>query len=92
MDEQDYMLTTYDNPFDPFSEFTIWFKEDRRLGHDTCGLLAKYANTSSTLSDQINNELTIEAMKEIVKCYPMIYRMVPESQAKPRHPDVNRQD
>lgn len=88
---EDCMLTTYDNPFDPFSEFTIWWKEDIRLGHDTCGLLAKYANTSSTLSDQLNNEIIEEAMKEIVKRFPMIYKIVYLKDAKQKHPDPNRQ-
>ena len=88
---EDCMLTTYDNPFDPFSEFTIWWKEDVRLGHDTCGLLAKYANTSSVLSDQLNNEIIEEAMKEIVKRFPTIYKIVRLSEAKTKHPDPNRQ-
>ena len=38
--EKDSMLTTFDNPFNPFTEFDRWWKEDLLLGHNCCGLLA----------------------------------------------------
>ena len=88
---EDCMLTTYDNQFDPFTEFAVWWKEDLRLGHDTCGLLARYANTSSTLSDSVNDEIIADAMDEIVHRYPMIYKKVYLKDAKPKHSDPNRQ-
>lgn len=90
-DADDTMLTTYDNPFDPFSEFAAWWKEDLRLGHNTCGLLAEYAQTSSIFSDALNDEITTEAMSEIVRRYPMIYKIVHLKNSKPKHSDPFRQ-
>lgn len=72
----DSMLTTFDNVFNPFTDFVAWHKQDLLLGHDCCGLLARRACTSDLYSDEVNNELIIEAMKEIVEDFPMIYKIV----------------
>ena len=72
----DYMLTTYDNPFDPFKDFISWWKEDLRLGHDCCGLLARTANTSDIASDAVNEADIDRAMDYIVQQAPMIYKKV----------------
>lgn len=79
MDENDFMLTTFDNKFNPFNDFNIWWKEDLRLGHDCCGLLAQEANTSEVYSDERNHELEQEAIDRIVKRFPMIYKKVQRS-------------
>lgn len=76
MDEKDSMLTTFDNPFNPFTDFIRWLKEDLLLGHDCCGTLAREANLSNLSSDEINDKETIEAMKRIVKDNPTIYKIV----------------
>lgn len=54
------MLTTSDNPFDPFEQFDEWFAFDESKGYNTCGYLARIANTSSDLPDNLN-DLEIEA-------------------------------
>lgn len=72
----DVMLTTYDNPFNPFTEFNRWWKEDISLGHDCCGLLAREAATSTVFSDEKNRKYIREAMERIVSRQPMIYKMV----------------
>ena len=74
--EDDFMLSTYDNEFNPFTDFIIWWKEDLRLGHDCCGTLARETNTSFVLSDIENEERILTAIDEIVKREPMIYRKV----------------
>lgn len=70
------MLTTFDNPYDPFTNFDRWWKEDLRLGHDCCGTLARNAMTSEVFSDEVNQKIINEAMKEIVELEPMIYKLV----------------
>lgn len=74
--EEDFMLTTFDNPFNPFTEFDSWWKYDMRLRHDCCGLLARTANTSDLFSDEVNEQMIYDAMDEIVSDEPMIYRKV----------------
>ncbi len=76
MNDEEYMLTTYDNPYNPFEEFEAWWKYDIRNGHDTCGLLAREANSSPIFSDEVNDKLTVEAMDYICAMEPMVYRKV----------------
>ena len=80
--EKDSMLTTFDNPFNPFTEFDRWWKEDLLLGHNCCGLLAKESNVSDIASDEVNDKAIIEAMERIVKREPMIYKIVYQSDFK----------
>ena len=80
--EKDSMLTTFDNPLNPFTEFDRWWKEDLLLGHNCCGLLANESNVSDVASDEVNDKAIIEAMERIVKREPMIYKIVYQSDFK----------
>lgn len=61
------MLTTIDNPFDPFKDFHRWFMFDMEKGYNTCAYLARIVKTSEQLSDY-ENELQIErAIDEIIE-------------------------
>jgi hypothetical protein len=60
------MLTTTDNPFDPFTQFDQWLVFDETSGYYTTGLLARIIKTSPDLSDA-DQSLAIElAIEEIV--------------------------
>lgn len=76
MKENDFMLTTFDNPFNPFTDFIRWWKQDLLLGHDCCGLLAREANISSISSDEANDQFVVDAMNRIIKDNPTIYKIV----------------
>lgn len=78
-DENEFMLTTYDNPYNPFEDFERWWKEDLLLGHDCCGLLARTANVSSLSSEELEQEDIRQAMDYIVSRSPMIYKKVNRS-------------
>ena len=61
------MLTTFDNPFNPFEDFDRWFLFDVEKGYYSCAYLARIAKTSELLSDY-ENDLEIErAIDEIIK-------------------------
>lgn len=61
------MLTTSDNPFDPFTEFDNWFRFDSSMNYNSCNYLARIAKTSDELSD-LDDALAIEiAVDEIVQ-------------------------
>ena len=47
-------LTTIDNPFDPFEQFTSWFLFDVEKGYNSCAYLARVARTSDQLTDEEN--------------------------------------
>ena len=60
-------LTTIDNPFNPFTQFSSWFLYDVEKGYNSCAYLARIARTSDQLSDE-ENDLEIErAVDEIIK-------------------------
>ena len=61
------MLTTFDNPFNPFEQFTSWFLFDIEKGYNSCAYLARIAKTSDQLSDE-ENDLEVErAIDEIIQ-------------------------
>lgn len=67
MEQEEYLLTTIDNPFNPFTQFDEWYAFDSSRGYNTPGLLARIAKTSDELSDADNALATESAMDEIVK-------------------------
>lgn len=65
--EKGYMLTTLDNPFDPFNEFTSWYMFDCEKGHNTSSRLARIANIDSEMSQKEVDDEMDRAMDFIVK-------------------------
>lgn len=70
-------LTTVDNPYNPFEQFTSWLLYDEEKGHHTCAYLGRIARTSSQLTED-ENDLEVErAIDEIIKYdFRNIYRKV----------------
>ena len=60
-------LTTIDNPFDPFEQFTSWFLFDIEKGYNSCGYLGRVARISDQLSEEENDREVERAIDEIVK-------------------------
>ena len=69
------MLTTFDNPYDPFDQFDQWFMFDNDHGYCSCQYLARIARTSDALSEKENDEEVERAIDEIIKLDPFnIYK------------------
>ena len=62
----EYMLTTVDNPFDPFTRFEEWLAYDTKLGYDTPGMLARITKISNDLSEPDQALAVQSAIDEIV--------------------------
>lgn len=61
------MLTTFDNPFDPFTQFDDWYQWDERAGYHSTSFLARIVQTSKEISDP-DQDLAIEqGIDEIVR-------------------------
>ena len=60
-------LTTFDNPFDPFEQFTSWLLYDKEKGYNTSEYLARIVNVSSDMSEKEENEEIERAIDEIIK-------------------------
>lgn len=76
----EYLLTTVDNPFDPFTQFDEWMAYDHQLGYDTPSLLARVVMTSDELSET-DQQLAIQyAIDEIAtENVTGVYRKVSRS-------------
>ena len=75
-EDSDVMLTSFDNPFNPFTQFDAWYKYDLVLGHDCCGLLARTSNTSNIQSQELQDQDVLRAIDEIVSNNPEIFKKV----------------
>lgn len=60
------MLTTIDNPFDPFTQWREWFSYDTAKGYGTSELLARVIITSDELSDADQSLALEQAIDDIV--------------------------
>lgn len=65
-----YMLTTIDNPFNPYENFDSWFMYDSDHGYNTCSYLSRIAYTSDQLSEAENDAEIERAIDEIIKFDP----------------------
>ena len=63
----EYMLTTYDNPFNPFTRFDEWYAYDVANGYNTSAFLARVAFVSNDLSEAEQALAIQNAIDEIVK-------------------------
>ena len=63
----EHMLTTVDNPFDPFTRFKEWFAFDAAAGYNTPAYLARVARSSDELSEADQVLANEQAIDEIVR-------------------------
>lgn len=71
------MLSTVDNPFDPFDDFTSWRRYDEEKGYYSCNYLARIANVADDMSQKEEDEEIERAIDEIVLRNPLgIYKKV----------------
>ncbi len=61
------MLTTIDNPYNPFTQYSQWFLFDVEKGYDSSGYLDRIAHTSDEFSDEENIAEIERAIDEILK-------------------------
>lgn len=61
------MLTTTDNPFDPFDQFIQWFMYDIEKGYYSCSRLARIAQIEDEMTEQEVDAEIERAIDELVK-------------------------
>ena len=61
------LLTTFDNPFDPFEDFNSWWLFDTEKGYNSCSRLARIANITEDMTQKEINDETERAIDEIIK-------------------------
>ena len=66
MPKTEYRLTTFDNPFDPFTQFDDWFLYDVERGYNSCAYLDRVLNESPNINAD-SDTATSEAIDEIIR-------------------------
>ena len=61
------MLTTVDNPFDPFEDYDNWYRYDVDHGYDTCSYLARSVYDAPLLSDVERIQTVNQTIDDIVR-------------------------
>lgn len=59
------LITTTDNPFDPFTDFDKWIRYDKDKGYNTWSLVCRLAKLSDELSDDEFYDEVSAACEEI---------------------------
>lgn len=74
------MLTTIDNPFDPFTQFDAWYAFDEQKGYGTCEYLDRITKSSYDLTPQEQEEAIESAIDEIIRVNGLgLYKKVYEN-------------
>lgn len=71
------LLTTVDNPFDPYEQFSSWFMFDIEKGYNSCGYLARIAQINDEMTQKEIDEEIERAIDEIIRYdFLNLYRKV----------------
>ena len=60
------MLTTEDNPYNPYHDFDLWYAYDMEKGYGTCQYLARITRSADELSWQDQEQAVLDAINEIL--------------------------
>ena len=61
------MITTIDNPYNPFTQWEQWYAFDEQSGYHTCSYLARVVRSSYDLSIDEQNRALEAGIDEIIK-------------------------
>lgn len=83
--KKEVWLTTVDNPWDPFTQWDRWYEYDEKSGYRTCERIAKYARTSSNLTDIEYENAVAGAIVSILNVYDPyeVYQLAIEGSTQP---------
>lgn len=75
----DCRLTTLDNPYNPFEQFTLWLLFDNEKGYNTLGKQDRLAHYSDDMTEKEIDEEHDRVIDEIIKydflnIYQKVYR------------------
>lgn len=86
-----FMLTTIDNPFNPFTEFDNWFQYDVRQGYNTCSKIARLCSDYEILSSYEENKNIEYAINRIIELdFYKMYKKVTKNDFKEPENGTNR--
>lgn len=63
----EFMITTKDNPYNPFTQHDFWQAYDHQKGYYSEEYVARIAPTSFDLTDEENDMLIDQAIEDIIR-------------------------
>lgn len=69
--ENEYMLTTIDNPFNPFDQFIPWFMFDIEKGYYTCSKIARLVTIAEDMSQKEIDVAMDNAIDRLIEIDPL---------------------
>ena len=66
----DIMLTTIDNPYNPYLDWDKWLNWDLAHGYDCCGKVARIAPYFASMTDEQSEAYNAEAILDILALFP----------------------
>ena len=64
---REVMLSTKDNPYDPFTHFEEWYAFDTQKGYNCCSLIDRVCVTSNDFDDQMQEDALEETIDNVIK-------------------------
>lgn len=77
MSNRKVAITTIDNPFNPFDDFTSWLMFDIEKGYDTNGKLARISELKDEMTEQEQENEIERAIDRLISIDPLdIYKKI----------------
>lgn len=89
----DTMLTTFDNPYDPFEQFTSWYLFDVEKGYNCCSRIARIAKCTDDMTQREVNAEIERAIDVILKHdFMNIFKKIKKESEEIPEEDENEDD
>ncbi len=76
----DVFITTYDNPFDYFTQFEEWLNFDRQMGYFTLEYVGRLARVADDMSDETERLELERVLDSILEWNGDMYKKVYSNQ------------
>ena len=75
-----YAITTIDNPYNPFNDFTSWLLFDSQKGYNTCSYLDRVSEVEDDMTDEEKEAAVEKGIDDIIdNDFLNLYRKVKKS-------------
>lgn len=85
------MLTTNDNPFDPFDNFEEWYKIDMQFQYNTCGLVARLVPTDDSMPQAYMEQMKEQILTDWCRMNPLTHRLIIREVEDPDYEAINKE-
>lgn len=99
----DVILTTSDNPYNPFTHWDEWYTFDEGKKYCTCGLIARFSDDNYGDSESEQKDERVQAVARVLELFPfgpigiendtrnnpIVYELIDKDENRTKQTDVN---